>query len=83
MRRHKVADLGTQSVLIDPTGAEIGAWQAGTFAGFTVMNENGSPSWFELYTRDHSSEVDFYRSVFKWNTAAIGETGRFPLHGHA
>ena len=72
-----VADLGTQSVLIDPTGAELGAWQAVTFPGFTVMNENGAPSWFELYTRDHSSAVEFYRSVFKWETAAIGETHDF------
>src|ERR1700722_1949401 len=31
-----VSDLGTQCVLIDPTGAEVGAWQAATFPGFTV-----------------------------------------------
>ena len=33
-----VADLGTQAVLVDPTGAEVGAWQPGTFPGFTVLN---------------------------------------------
>ena len=30
-----VADLGTQAVLIDPTGAQLGAWQPGAFPGFT------------------------------------------------
>ena len=40
-RQMPVADLGTQAVLIDPTGAHLGAWQAGTFPGFTVLNEHG------------------------------------------
>ena len=32
-----VADLGIQAVLADPTGAALGAWQPGTFPGFTVL----------------------------------------------
>lgn len=72
-----VADLGTQCVFIDPTGAELGAWQAGTFPGFTVTSENGAPSWFELHTRDHTAAVDFYRSVFQWDTTNIGDTHDF------
>src|ERR1017187_2294580 len=55
-----VADLGSQSVLIDPTGAAVGAWQPGTFPGFTVLGEHGSPSWFELHTRDFATAVAFY-----------------------
>lgn len=47
-----VADLGSQAVLLDPTGAVVGAWQPGTFPGFTVVAETGAPSWFELFTRD-------------------------------
>ena len=50
-----VADLGIQAVLVDPTGAHLGAWQPGTFPGFTVLNEHGAPSWFELHTRDHAA----------------------------
>ena len=41
-----VADLGRQAVLADPTGARVGAWQPGTFPGFTVLDEPGAPSWF-------------------------------------
>jgi len=72
-----VADLGTQAVLIDPTGAQVGAWQPGTFPGFTVLNEHGAPSWFELHTRDHAGAVAFYRSVFGWDTDAVGDTDEF------
>lgn len=66
-----VADLGSQAILIDPTGALVGAWQAGTFQGFSVLGEHGAPSWFELHTRDHAGAVDFYRSVFRWDTGGV------------
>ena len=72
-----VADLGTQAVLIDPTGAHLGAWQPGTFPGFTVLNEHGAPSWFELLTRDHTTAVNFYRSVFHWDTNVVGDSDEF------
>jgi uncharacterized protein len=72
-----VADLGTQVVLIDPTGAHLGAWQPGTFEGFSVLNEHGAPSWFELHTRDHTVAVAFYRSVFRWETNTIGDSDEF------
>ncbi len=72
-----VADLGTQALLVDPTGAQLGAWQAGTFPGFTVLNEPGAPSWFELHTRDHGAAVAFYRSVFGWETNVVGDSDEF------
>jgi predicted enzyme related to lactoylglutathione lyase len=65
-----VADLGVQAVFLDPTGAHVGVWQPVTFPGFTVLEEPGSPSWFELHTRDHDAAVAFYRSVFRWETEA-------------
>ncbi|MGO9196074.1 MAG: VOC family protein [Acidimicrobiales bacterium] len=72
-----VADLGSQSVMVDPTGAVLGAWQPGTFPGFTVLNEHGAPSWFELQTRDHTAAVAFYREVFGWDTNIVGESDEF------
>ena len=72
-----VGDLGIQSVFLDPTGANLGAWQPGTFPGFTVMNEHGAPSWFELHTRDHATAMAFYRSVFHWETTAVSDTDEF------
>ncbi len=72
-----VADLGQQCVMIDPTGAPVGAWQAGTFPGFTVLGEHGTPSWFELHTRDHAGAVAFYQSVFHLESTSIGDTDEF------
>jgi predicted enzyme related to lactoylglutathione lyase len=72
-----VADLGTQAVLIDPTGAHLGAWQPGTFPGFTVLGEPGTPSWSELSTRDFVASVDFYTSVFHWETKVEGDSDDF------
>jgi uncharacterized protein len=72
-----VADLGRQAVLTDPTGAAIGTWQPGTFPGFTVLNEHGAPSWFELHTRDHAGAVDFYKTTFGWETNVESDTDEF------
>jgi predicted enzyme related to lactoylglutathione lyase len=72
-----VADLGTQAGLIDPTGAALAAWQPGTFPGFTVIDEPGAPSWFELFTRDYAAAVEFYRAVFRWDTNVVSATDEF------
>ncbi len=72
-----VADLGIQAVLVDPTGAHLGAWEPGTFPGFTVLHDSGAPSWFELHTRDHAKAVAFYRSVFRWDTTSVGDSDEF------
>jgi predicted enzyme related to lactoylglutathione lyase len=72
-----VADLGQNMVFVDPTGAHLGAWQPGTFPGFTSMEEHGAPSWFELFTRDYDSALDFYRSIFHWTTEVEGDTDEF------
>jgi uncharacterized protein len=68
-----VADLGTQAVLVDPTGATVGVWEPGTFPGFSVLGEQGAPSWFELHTRDYSGAVSFYRSVFGWDSVTVSD----------
>ena len=72
-----VADLGQNMVFVDPTGAHLGAWQPDSFPGFSSMNEPGAPSWFELFTRDYTGALDFYRSVFSWKTEVEGDTDEF------
>ena len=72
-----VADLGIQVVFDDPTGATLGAWQPGTFPGFTVLDEPGAPSWFELHTRGYTQAVEFYRTVFGLDTAVVADSDEF------
>ena len=70
----EVADLGTMAMVSDAGGAAIGMWQPGTFNGFTVLVEPGTPSWFELLTRDYDASVAFYRDVFRWDTHTMSDT---------
>ncbi len=72
-----VADLGEQCVLLDPAGAVLGAWQAGTFPGFSTVDEPGSPGWFELYTKQYSAALAFYENVFTLSGESIGDTDDF------
>ena len=72
-----IEDLGRQGVLVDPTGAPLGVWQAGTFPGFTVLAEVGAPSWFELHTGDFAASLAFYRSVFHWEVDMVGDSDEF------
>lgn len=62
-----VDDLGVQAVITDPQGLVVGVWQAGSFAGFTVINEHGAPLFFAFDTEDYDGAVDFYRQAFRWD----------------
>src|SRR3954451_20324035 len=64
----QVKDLGTMAFVADPGGAGIGVWQPGTHQGFGLVDEPGTPSWFEVHTRDYDTVVAFYRDVFGWET---------------
>ena len=72
-----VGDIGTMSLVIDPGGAAIGAWQPKLFQGFGILAEAGAPSWFELHTRDYETAVAFYRDVFHWDTKVVSDVPEF------
>jgi len=69
--------LGTMAVVSDVGGAVIGMWQPGTHRGFGVHAEPGAPAWFELHTRDYDESVEFYRTVFRWDTHTEGDEPDF------
>jgi predicted enzyme related to lactoylglutathione lyase len=72
-----VGDLGTMAVVTDAGGAAIGMWQPGRHQGFGVLGEPGTPTWFELHTRDYQAAISFYRDVFRWDTHAVNDTPEF------
>jgi len=74
-----IADLGTEAILEDATGARIGVWEAKTFRGGTVFNTPGTPAYYELITREYASAVDFYRDVFGWDPRVVSDTPEFRL----
>lgn len=75
-----VADLGTEAIFTDPVGARIGVWQPRAFPGFPgYAGQSGTPSYFELLTRDYQRAVRFYTDVFGWNGQVVSDTDEFRL----
>lgn len=72
-----VLDLGRMAVVTDPGGASIGVWEPGGHSGFGVLDEPGTPGWFELHTRDYDASVAFYRDVFAWDVHVAADTPGF------
>jgi uncharacterized protein len=72
-----VGENGSSTIVKDPGGALIGAWQPNQQQGFDVTGENGTPSWFELHTRDYDKAVAFYRDVFKWEPHVASDMPEF------
>lgn len=72
-----IADLGSMAMVGDPGQASIGIWQPGAHKGFGTTNEHGTPSWFELHTRDYDSCVAFYSNVFGWDTHQLSDEPDF------
>jgi uncharacterized protein len=62
-----IDDLGVQAVIADPEGAVTGIWQPGSFPGFTVLDEPGTPSFVAIDVHDYHREVAFYREVLGWD----------------
>ncbi|MEX1007859.1 MAG: VOC family protein [Acidimicrobiia bacterium] len=72
-----VMELGTMALVTDPGQAGIGIWQPGLHKGCAILGEPGTPTWFELHTRDYEASVQFYRDVFKWDTHVASDTPEF------
>jgi predicted enzyme related to lactoylglutathione lyase len=72
-----VGELGVMAFVTDPGGAAIGIWQPGSHPGFGLLGESGTPSWFELHTRDYPGVLDFYREVFGWHTQVVSDGPEF------
>lgn len=66
-----VGDLGKMAILIDPTGAVFGLWQAGTFTGAMVTEEHGAMNWVELTSTDAKAANSFYVGLLGTTSAAM------------
>lgn len=61
-----VMEAGRMTVVADPTGAAICAWEARSHDGAGHFNDPGYLSWAELATRDLPRARPFYEEVFGW-----------------
>ena len=74
-----VMESGRMAVVVDPTGAVVSLWQAGTHAGGEVFNEHGTHTWNELSTRDVIAARVFYEGLVGWGYSEMdmGELGTY------
>ncbi|MFF1832457.1 VOC family protein [Paenarthrobacter sp. NPDC058040] len=63
----------------DPTGAQIGFWEAGNHHGSGLVNEPGTMIWNELQTNDVPKAVAFYEAVTDCasNTRPAGDLQKY------
>ncbi len=61
-----VFDSGRMLLLQDPTGAQLGLWQAKNHIGAGIVNTAGAMCWNELLTRDTAAAKAFYGALFGW-----------------
>lgn len=73
----EVGTLGKMAFMLDPGQAAIGLWEPGDHLGFTRKGEPGAVGWFELHTRAYDTTLNFYRTVFDWETHAVSDTPEF------
>jgi uncharacterized protein len=61
---------GRMAFVLDPSGAPVAFWQAGTHIGATLVNEPGTVLWNELVTTDLSATA-FYQAVLGMTATAM------------
>jgi len=77
-----VGDSGRMALIADPTGAVLGLWQAGAFAGAGVVNEHGSLNFSDLVTDDLERAAAFYGAVLGWELLDVGFGSMWALPGY-
>lgn len=67
----QVMQHGTMAVVADPSGGVVGIWQADQHKGYGLANEEGTPAWLELNSRDYDATVRFYAEAFGWQIRVL------------
>jgi len=61
-----IFESGRMLQFIDPTGAQLGLWQAKDHIGAGIVNTVGAMCWNELLTRDAEAAKAFYSKLLGW-----------------
>jgi predicted enzyme related to lactoylglutathione lyase len=80
MEPFDVLDVGRQTVIQDPTGAVLCAWEPRAMIGAGVVNVPGALTWNELHTGDIDAAISFYTDLFGWSTEAMDTKGGPAYH---
>lgn len=67
-----LAPAGRLTVIVDPSGAVVCAWEAQARKGAQIVNEPGAWAMSALSTPDGEGAAAFYRAMFGWEREAFG-----------
>jgi predicted enzyme related to lactoylglutathione lyase len=70
-----VGPLGRMAILVDPSGAVFGLWQAGTMIGAGLVNEPGGLVWEDLRSTDPDAARSFCSALFGYEYEALDMAG--------
>ena len=70
-----VMGYGRMAVLVDPVGAPVALWQAGTSVGAQVVDEPGAMTWNEHLSAHPGRARDFYAAVAGWTYTDLSAPG--------
>jgi len=70
-----ISDMGRMGLAVDPGGAVVGFWQAGTHTGFELSDEPGSVTWTENFSRVWKTNQEFYTGVVGWEYDDMSSDG--------
>jgi predicted enzyme related to lactoylglutathione lyase len=70
-----VGPLGRMALVVDPSGASFGLWQAATMIGAALVNEPGGLTWADLRSTDPSAAQAFYSAVFGFHVDPLAMAG--------
>ena len=74
-----VGDRGALSLVLDPTGAVHGLWEAKNFRGFGVAYEPNAPGWFD-HLSPRPGDAERYYGALTGHQVMEFEPGRRILH---
>jgi predicted enzyme related to lactoylglutathione lyase len=77
MEPFDVLTAGRMTLIQDPAGAMLAAWQPKDSIGATRVNDPGCLTWNELSTNDTEAAAAFYGGLFGWSVEPI-DTGGGP-----
>jgi uncharacterized protein len=77
MEPFDVMEVGRMTVIGDPTGAPIFAWEPRQHIGAQLVNTPGSMTWNDLNTTDPDAAAGFYGALFGWEFEEIPDAGGY------
>lgn len=77
----EVPETGHMAIVLDPTGAPLGLWQATNFKGFGAMYEPNAPGWFDHASSDYVTAAWYYSTLTGHATRNIGAGGLVLVDG--